>query len=94
MEPVGADALLSGHCRAGTFESFDQSRDRHRWMQATQQVDVSLNHANLQHIGAFLSGHCPEKPAQEPSQLVVYEPLTFARGPDEMDVEAMAHETS
>jgi hypothetical protein len=60
-------------------------------MNPGQYMDMGLNDSHLEYIGPFFPSHCPEKSAEKARQFEPDEPLTFARGPYQVDIQAMTH---
>ena len=60
-------------------------------MDPHQEVQVCLDHPDLQYPGPFLMRHPTEKGAQEPRQPSIDETLAVASRPDDVTVDAVDH---
>src|SRR5882762_9910744 len=60
-------------------------------MHPNQQMHVCRDHANLENVGAFLTGNATQETAQETSQSAIYKVLAFACRPDDVIVETVPH---
>jgi hypothetical protein len=58
---------------------------------SAQQVDVSLDHPELEDVRPLLPRHRPEKTAEEPGEIAVDEPRAPPGGPDQVDVQPVPH---
>jgi hypothetical protein len=60
-------------------------------MNPGQNMNMSLNHSYLEHVGAFFSGHSPKKSAEKARSFYADQPVTPAGGPHQVNVQTMTH---
>ena len=83
--------LPVGDCGTPTFETLHQPADHSRWTNAQEQMHVRRDHANLEHVRVVMPRLTAQKAAEELRACGIQQGRPVARGPCEVEVEAMVH---